>query len=73
MSVAENKIFINATIDIAPSTIQSIVENSKKIAGTDSKGIYRVDTAQKVNEMISSFLEKYNFDEYVQNPDNYKR
>ena len=34
------------------------IKMQKKIAGTDEKGIYRVDTAEKVNEMVSSFLEK---------------
>ena len=72
MSTTDDKIFINVTIDIATSTLQTIVENAKKIAGTDEKGIYRVDTAQKVNEMVSSFLTKYDFDEYVNNLDNYK-
>jgi hypothetical protein len=66
-------ISINVTLDIAVSTLKTIVENAKKIAGTDEKGIYRVDTAEKVNEIVSSFLEENAFDEYVNNIDNYKR
>jgi hypothetical protein len=73
LSTNDEKIFINVTIDILPSTLQTIVENAKKIIGADEKGIYRVDTAQKVNEMISTFLKEYDFDEYAKNPDNYKR
>ncbi len=65
-------ISINVTLDIAVSTLKTIVENAKKIAGTDEKGIYRVDTAEKVNEIVSSFLEENAFDEYVNNIDNYK-
>ncbi len=65
-------ISINVTLDIAVSSLKTIVENAKKMAGTDEKGIYRVDTAEKVNEMVSSFLKKYAFDEYVNNIDNYK-
>ena len=72
MSTTDDKIFINVTLNISPSTLQTIVKNAKKIAGTDEKGIYRVDTAEKVNEMVSSFLEKYDFDKYVDNIDNYK-
>jgi len=65
-------ISINVTLDIAVSTLKTIVETAKKIAGTDEKGIYRVDTAEKVNEIVSSFLEENAFDEYVNNIDNYK-
>jgi len=72
MSGTEEKICINVTLDISPSALQTIVENAKKIAGSDEKGVYRVDTAQKVNEIVSSFLTKYDFDEYVKNIDNYK-
>ena len=66
-------ISINVTLDIAVSTLQTIVENAKKIAGTDNKGIHRVDTAEKVNEIVSSFLKENAFDEYVNNIDNYQR
>jgi len=72
VSATEEKISINVTIDITPSVLQTIVENAKKIAGTDEKGIYRVDTAQKVNEIVSSFLTKYDFDQYAKNIDNYQ-
>jgi len=72
VSATEEKISINVTIDISPSAIQTIVENAKTIAGSDEKGVYRVDTAQKVNEIVSSFLSEYDFDQYVKNIDNYK-
>lgn len=73
MAPSDETISINVTLDIAVSTLKTIVENAKKIAGTDEKGIYRVDTAEKVNEMVSSFLKKYNFEEYVNDIDNYNR
>ena len=73
MSATDEKIRINVTIDISPITLQTIVENAKKIVGADEKGVYRVDTAEKVNEMVSAFLTKYDFDEYAKNIDNYKR
>lgn len=73
MSQSEEMISINVTLNIAVSTLTTIVENTKKIAGTDEKGIYRVDTAEKVNEMVSSFLKKYHFEEYVNDIDNYNR
>ena len=73
MSQAKEMITINARIDIAAYSLQTIVANAKKISGSDQKGIYRIDTAEKVNEMVSSFLKKYHFEEYVNDIDNYNR
>jgi len=73
MSQFSEMITINARIDISADSLQTIVANAKKISGTDEKGIYRIDTAEKVNELISDFLEKNGFDEYIRNLDNYTR
>jgi len=73
MSQSSEMITINARIDISADSLQTIVANAKKISGTDEKGIYRIDTAEKVNELISDFLEKNGFDEYIRNLDNYTR
>ncbi len=67
----ENSIRINAIVDISTDALEAIVENSKKIAGKDSKGHYRVDTAEIAGRMISKFLAEKNFDAYVENIDNY--
>ena len=56
MAESEEIVSINVTVDIAVSTLKTIVENAKKIAGPDEKGFYRVDTAEKVNEMVTGFL-----------------
>jgi hypothetical protein len=71
MSQAKEMITINARIDIAADSLQTIVANAKKISGSDKKGIYRIDTAEKVNELISDFLENNGFDEYIRNLGNY--
>ena len=71
MSESEEIISINVTVDISVSTLKTIVENAKKIAGPDEKGFYRVDTAEKVNEMVSGFLKKYGFAAYVNDINNY--
>lgn len=72
MSQPEEMISINVTLNIPVSTLTTIVDNAKKIAGADAKGIYRVDTAEKVNALVSSFLQKYGFDAYVKEIANYK-
>jgi len=48
-----------------------VVKNTKQMAGVDEKGRYRVDTAEKLNELISRFLEIKNFSEYVNDIRNY--
>lgn len=72
VSQSQDTIAIHATIEINPVTLQAIVRNAKKLAGTDEKGIYRVDTAEAVNRLISSFLVDHNFHNYIENLDNYK-
>ena len=71
MSESEEKIAVNVNIDIAPLSITAIVENMKKIAGRDEKGIYRIDTADKVSEMISRFIQEKDFQSYVEDINNY--
>jgi hypothetical protein len=63
---------VNVIVDISPTALEKIVENVKKIAGPDKKGIYRVDTADKVGEMISRFLFEKDFERFVQDINNYR-
>lgn len=64
-------ITINTRIRIPAIIIETVVKNAKQMAGADEKGIYRVDTAEKLNELISSFLKTKNFAEYVEDIRNY--
>lgn len=63
---------VNANIDITTSALQAIVANAKVIAGKNEKGYYRIDTADKVSDMVSLFLRKMDFDAFVKNIDNYR-
>ena len=73
MTANKNHITVRAIIDMTPASLEAIVENAKKIAGRDEKGRYRVDTADKVGEMISRFLLEKGFESYVKNIDNFPR
>jgi hypothetical protein len=64
-------ITINTRIQIPAVIIETVVRNAKQLAGADEKGIFRVDTAEKLNELISGFLEAKNFAEYVNDIRNY--
>jgi hypothetical protein len=65
------KITIQANIDIDPEALETIVKNAKHAAGADLTGVYRVDTAGKVNELITRFLEEKDFLSYVQDKSKY--
>jgi hypothetical protein len=65
-------IAVNAVVEMTTDSLQAIVRNAKAIAGRDPNGRYRVDTADKVGEMISRFLRRHDFEGFVQNIDNYK-
>ena len=72
MSESGEKITINATLEIPVATLTAIVENAKKRVGPDARGIYRVDPAERVNRLVTAFLETKDFDAYARDIANYK-
>ncbi|CAB5086716.1 hypothetical protein D3OALGA1CA_620 [Olavius algarvensis associated proteobacterium Delta 3] len=64
-------IVVHANVEISTASLQAIVETVKQIAGRNDKGVYRVDTADAVSNMISKFLRENDFDGYVQDVKNY--
>ena len=64
---------INANVDIPAEALQTVVENSKKLAGPDEDGVYHIDTADMVAEMISRFLAEKDFESYVRDLGNYPK
>ena len=71
MDESRQTLVVRANVEITPGTLQTIVRISKEIAGPDEKGFYRIDTADKVSEMISKFLYEKDFEAYVQDKANY--
>jgi hypothetical protein len=71
MTDEKDLIEVHVNLKITTASLQTIVENCKKIAGRNEKGYYRVDTAGKLNAMISRFLLQNNFEGYVRDIKNY--
>ena len=71
MTESKKMITVHVNVDITVASLQTIVENVKRIAGRDKNGVYRVDTADKVSEMISRFLLDNDFEGYVKDIENY--
>jgi len=71
MHKQDDTIAVNVVIELTTNALQAIVENAKRITGRNEKGHYKVDTADKVGEMISRFLIEKDFESYAQNPDSY--
>ncbi len=65
-------ITVNVNVDITTESLKAIVENAKEIAGRNEKGVYKVDTADKVSEMISKFLMENDFETYAKEIGNMK-
>ncbi len=61
---------VNLNVEITAISLQAIVENAKKITGRNSKGVYRVDTADKVGQVISRFLLENDFENYAKDINN---
>lgn len=71
MSATVQTVKVNAVVEMTAESLKNIVDHAKKIAGRDERGVYRVDTADKVSEMISRFLLEKDFESYVSRIDNY--
>jgi len=71
MANEKDTLVVNGNVEITAASLQAIVENAKKITGRDSRGVYRVDTADKVSQIISQFLLKNDFESYAKNIKNY--
>jgi hypothetical protein len=71
MNESKELVTVRVNIDLTAASLQAIVENAKKIAGHDAKGIYRIDTAEWVNKMVSRFLMENDFEGYAKNIENY--
>jgi hypothetical protein len=71
MNESRDMITVHVNVEITTASLQTIVENVKQLAGRDENGVYRVDTADKVSEMISRFLFDNDFEGYVKNIENY--
>jgi len=62
---------IHVNIEISSSALKTIVANAKRLAPRAPNGSYHIDTADKVSEMVTRFLETHDFDSFVSNLDNY--
>ena len=71
MTEEKDTIEVRINVKITTTSLETIVENAKKIAGRNEKGHYRVDTAGKVSRMISRFLLENDFEGFVSDIKNY--
>ncbi|RLB59587.1 MAG: hypothetical protein DRI90_15220, partial [Deltaproteobacteria bacterium] len=60
-------------VEMSTASLEAIVDYAKQAEGPDEKGVYRVDTADKVSEMVSKFVLEKDFESYAKNIDNYPR
>ena len=72
MPQPEDTITVNVVIEMTTASLKAIVENAKHLSGKNEKGHYRVDTADKVGEMVSRFLFENDFEHFVTTPENYR-
>ena len=70
MTDEKETLVVNVNVEITATSLQAIVENAKKITGRDLKGVYRVNTADKVSQVISRFLIENNFESYTKDIQN---
>ena len=71
MTGSTDTMTVRVNVDITIEALKTIVDTAKEMVGPDEKGHYHVDTADKVGEMISRFLQEKNFEEYVRHPEHF--
>ncbi|MFO7750244.1 MAG: hypothetical protein R6V54_09135 [Desulfobacteraceae bacterium] len=71
MTSSSETITVNANVSITVEALQAVVANAKAAAGSDDKGVFRVDTADSVSEIISLFLAKKDFEGFAKDINNY--
>lgn len=69
MSERDDLVLINVNVSITVNALKAIVAYAKAKTGKDEKGIYRVDTADAVSDMITQFLLDRDFESYTMDPD----
>jgi len=70
-SQENDKLRIHVNIEISTVALQAIVANAKRLAPRGANGSYHIDTADKVSEMVTRFLEENDFEGFVNNLENY--
>lgn len=71
MSQSSPSVRVHVNIELSAASLQSVVANAKKKAGTDGQDRYRVDTADALSALISKFLQQKRFDEFARDLENY--
>ena len=71
MSESSPLIRVHVNIELSAASLQAVVANSKMKPGTDEKGRYRVDTADALAALISTFLREKGFDAFARDVENY--
>ena len=73
MDEEKEMVTVQVNLDITVEALKAVVANAKAVAGTDDRGVYRVDTADKLGEIISRFLEDRDFEGFAKDLGNYNR
>lgn len=71
MSESSPSVKVHVNIELSAASLQAVVAHSKKKAGKDENGRYRVDTADALADLISKFLRDKGFDEFARDMENY--
>jgi hypothetical protein len=66
MAETDNTLRVNVNVEITATALETIVAKAKQEAGADEKGVYHIDTAEKVSDTISRFLMEKDFEGYVE-------
>ena len=71
MSENSPSVRVHVNIEVSAEALQAVVANSKQQAVSDQSGRSRVDTADALSSLISTFLRAKDFEAFCRDPSNY--
>jgi len=71
MEEKKEMVMVKVNLEITVEALKAVVANAKSVAGMDAKGLYRIDTADKLGEIISRFLFDRDFEGFAKDLENY--
>jgi hypothetical protein len=71
MGNSTDTVRVSVTLAVSGETLQTIVRTAKEIVGRNEKGHYRIDTADLLEDLLSTFIDANGFDAYVADRANY--
>lgn len=71
MSSGKDRLDVHVVVTVTGDALSAIVDHTRRLTRRDENGGKRPDAADMAGEMITRFLDKYDFEKFVREESNY--